>query len=331
MHPDLERLLELQAKDLELLGTDLRLKAVGEEIAGLDAALERARAEVEAARGRVAEGVKKRTDLETVIETQRTQQERRRSRIEQVRTAREVQALMTEMDLARSVLARQESDWVKAAETNQEQEAALQEAEQRLAALEQDQSGERARLEEAQRQLETEREVAPPARPPSPAGGRAGPPRGSAAAARARTGGRPPGPPAERRGRRAHAAHPVRPAVELPHHHRRRPAPGRRLRRLPHRGAAQPAKPDPRRDPHRRLRGLRRHPLPVQRRGMTLPLPRWVLEPAPDAAATRALSLALGVPEPLAALLAQRGIRDGIEARRFLKPELDALAAPSAP
>src|ERR1043166_3048624 len=146
MHPDLERLLELQAKDLELLGTDLRLKAVGEEIAGLDAALERARAEVEAARGRVAEGVKKRTDLETVIETQRTQQERRRSRIEQVRTAREVQALMTEMDLARSVLARQESDWVKAAETNQEQEAALQEAEQRLAALGQDQSGERARL-----------------------------------------------------------------------------------------------------------------------------------------------------------------------------------------
>ena len=63
---------------------------------------------------------------------------------------------------------------------------------------------------------------------------------------------------------------------------------------------------------------------------MTLPLPRWVLEPAPDAAATRALSLGLGVPEPLAALLAQRGIRDGIEARRFLKPELDDLADPYA-
>src|ERR1051326_475667 len=57
MHPDLERLLELQAKDLELLGTDLRLKAVGEEIAGLAAALARARAAVEGARGRgAAEG-----------------------------------------------------------------------------------------------------------------------------------------------------------------------------------------------------------------------------------------------------------------------------------
>src|ERR1044072_6591526 len=111
MHPELGRLRELKAKDLELLGTDLRLKAVAEEIAGLDAALERARADVEAARRRVADGVKKRTDLETVIETQRTQQERRRSRIEQVRTAREVQALMTEMDLARSGLARPGRDW----------------------------------------------------------------------------------------------------------------------------------------------------------------------------------------------------------------------------
>jgi single-stranded-DNA-specific exonuclease len=61
---------------------------------------------------------------------------------------------------------------------------------------------------------------------------------------------------------------------------------------------------------------------------MTLPLPRWVLEPAPDAATTRALARGLGVPESLAAILAQRGIRDGIEARRFLRPELDDLTDP---
>jgi predicted nucleic acid-binding Zn-ribbon protein len=164
MHPDLERLLDLQAKDLALLETDLRLKAVGDEIAALDAALERARAEVEAARRRVTDGVKRREELETVIETQRSQQEKRRSRIEQVRTAREVQALMTEMDLARSVLAKQEGDWVKAAETAQQQEAALQEAESRLVAMEQDQSGERARLEGTAREIEAERDVARAAR-----------------------------------------------------------------------------------------------------------------------------------------------------------------------
>ncbi len=159
MHPDLEKLLDLQAKDLILLATDLRLKALAEEIAALDAALERARADLDAARRRFADSTLKRTDLETIIETQRANQEKRRARIEQVKTAREVQALMTELDLARQVLAKQESDWVKAAETTQQQEAAVQEAEERLAALSGDQGGERARLDEVQDVLQTEREI----------------------------------------------------------------------------------------------------------------------------------------------------------------------------
>jgi predicted nucleic acid-binding Zn-ribbon protein len=159
MHPELEKLLELQAKDLVLLDTDLRLKALDDEIAGLDVTLQRAGEDAEAARHRLEEGTKKREELEQVIEAQRAQQERRRSRIEQVRTAREVQALMVEMDQARSVVARSESEWVKAAELTQQQEAAVKEAEQRLAALEGDQTGERARLAEARQALEREREV----------------------------------------------------------------------------------------------------------------------------------------------------------------------------
>jgi hypothetical protein len=164
MHPELEKLLELQAKDLVLLDSDLRLKALADEIAGLDATLQRARDDAEAARRRLEEGTKKREELEQVIEAQRAQQERRRSRIEQVRTAREVQALMLEMDQARSVVARSESEWVKAAELTQQQEAAVKEVEQRLAALEGDQTGERARLAEAQQGLEQERELARQAR-----------------------------------------------------------------------------------------------------------------------------------------------------------------------
>jgi predicted nucleic acid-binding Zn-ribbon protein len=160
MHPDLQRLLDLQVKDLALLGTDTRIKALDEEIAALDAALDRARSDVEATRHRLDEGIKRREELEKVIEAQRTQQEKRRTRIEQVKTAREVQALMTELDLARQILARQESDWVKAAELNQQQETAVQEAEQRLSALEGDQSGERARLDEARQTLDAEREAA---------------------------------------------------------------------------------------------------------------------------------------------------------------------------
>lgn len=160
MHPDLEKLLDLQAKDLILLATDLRLKALADETAALDAALDKARADLEAAKRRLADGTVKREGLEEVIESQRALQEKRRTRIEQVKTAREVQALMTELDAARQTLARQESDWVKAADATQQQETAVAEAEQRLQALEGDQGGERGRLDEVRKEIEAERDQA---------------------------------------------------------------------------------------------------------------------------------------------------------------------------
>lgn len=169
MHPDLEKLLDLQAKDLALLAADREIQALDASIAALDAALDRARSDVDAARKKHGEGVKRREELEEVIETQRSQQEKRRARIEQVRTAREVQALMTEVDLARSVLANKESDWVKAADATTQQEAAVTEAEQRLAGLEGDQTGERARLAEARRALDDVRQEASAARSASAA------------------------------------------------------------------------------------------------------------------------------------------------------------------
>ena len=169
MHPDLERLLELQTKDLALLDTDLRLKAIADEIAALDAAMARAREEADAAQRRLEDGVKKREELEKTIEAQRAQQEKRRARIEQVRTAREVQALMTEMDLARSAVARSESDWVKASDLTSQQEGQLKEAQERMVALETDQGGERARLAEQMSAAQRERDAALAAREESAA------------------------------------------------------------------------------------------------------------------------------------------------------------------
>ena len=169
MHPDLEKLLDLQAKDLALLSADREIQTLDASIAALDAALDRARSDLDAARKKHGEGVKRREELEEVIETQRSQQEKRRARIEQVRTAREVQALMTEVDLARSVLANKESDWVKAADATTQQEAAVTEAEQRLAGLEGDQTGERAHLAEARLALDDVRQEASTARAASAA------------------------------------------------------------------------------------------------------------------------------------------------------------------
>lgn len=63
---------------------------------------------------------------------------------------------------------------------------------------------------------------------------------------------------------------------------------------------------------------------------MTPPLLRWVLEPAPEADTVRALAAELGVPEPLAALLLQRGYARVDDARAFLRPALDQLSDPGA-
>jgi single-stranded-DNA-specific exonuclease len=58
-----------------------------------------------------------------------------------------------------------------------------------------------------------------------------------------------------------------------------------------------------------------------------LPL-RWVVCPEPDPAQVRRLAGELSLPEPLAAILVQRGHADPAAARRFLRPALSDLADP---
>jgi single-stranded-DNA-specific exonuclease len=61
---------------------------------------------------------------------------------------------------------------------------------------------------------------------------------------------------------------------------------------------------------------------------VSLPLPRWVLEPAPDSARAQALARELHIPLTLAALLVQRGLGEPNAARAFLRPQLDRLSDP---
>ena len=61
---------------------------------------------------------------------------------------------------------------------------------------------------------------------------------------------------------------------------------------------------------------------------MTLPLPRWVLTPPADSARAQELARLLRVPEPLAALLVQRGMTEPDAAKAFLRPDLDRLSDP---
>lgn len=61
----------------------------------------------------------------------------------------------------------------------------------------------------------------------------------------------------------------------------------------------------------------------------SLPI-RLVTAPAPDAAAVAALAAELALPRALAALLLLRGIRGAEQARRFLRPPIEALGDPLA-
>jgi single-stranded-DNA-specific exonuclease len=60
------------------------------------------------------------------------------------------------------------------------------------------------------------------------------------------------------------------------------------------------------------------------------PLLRWVVAPQPDPSSVGALAAALQLPQPLAALLIQRGHGSEEGARRYLRPSLTDLSDPNA-
>ena len=60
------------------------------------------------------------------------------------------------------------------------------------------------------------------------------------------------------------------------------------------------------------------------------PILRWVVSPRPDREAVLGLAERLHLPEPLAALLIQRGQTDPDSARQYLRPSLGALSDPLA-
>jgi hypothetical protein len=160
MHAELDKLLDLQAKDLTLLDVDLRLKAILDDLAALGSRVDAAEREVAEAHVRREAGVKRREELEVRIDSYRAIQDRRRQRLETARGAREAQALLTEVEMARTVLVREENEWVKLAESVHDLERACKAAEDGLAELQATQAPERERLLAEQARLEAEREAA---------------------------------------------------------------------------------------------------------------------------------------------------------------------------
>jgi predicted nucleic acid-binding Zn-ribbon protein len=160
MHADLVKLLDLQSKDAAVAEAEKRLRDLDGESTALDQASQKARDALDAARRAAAEGARRRDEIEARVESYRTLQDRRVQRLETVRNPKDASTLMAELDLARSVIAKEETDWVRAAEAVTTLERKVSEEENKVDAADLEQAPERARLAERRHLLEAERDAA---------------------------------------------------------------------------------------------------------------------------------------------------------------------------
>ena len=160
MHADLVKLLDLQHKDTIVDDVRNRMEALNGEFAGLDRILQQAQNLLDGARGAAAEGIRRRDELEARVESYRLLQERRQLRLEHVRNPKEAATLMAELDLARSVMAKEENEWVRSAEGVGLLELKVEEEVRKLEALAASQIPDRAALEKRRSALGAELELA---------------------------------------------------------------------------------------------------------------------------------------------------------------------------
>lgn len=160
MHPDLVKLLELQAKDRTLLEADQALDAILAEVEALDQQLADSEKAVAQSTKSVADAMRRRAELETKLDNFRKLEERGKARMEQVRTPKEIAAVMTELDLARSIVVKEEGDWVKQADLITGLEATGKDAEAKLAQMREAQLEARGEIDLRRREADKRRKAA---------------------------------------------------------------------------------------------------------------------------------------------------------------------------
>jgi predicted nucleic acid-binding Zn-ribbon protein len=154
MHTDLVKLLDLQQKDTMVGYVRQRMEALQGEVVGLDQILRQAQDILDGARLAVADGIRRRNELEARVESFRVFQERRQLRLEHVRNPKEAATLMAELDLARSVMSKEEAEWFRSAEAAGALELRVAEEEKKVEALATSQTPDRALLQERRAALE---------------------------------------------------------------------------------------------------------------------------------------------------------------------------------
>jgi len=160
VHPDLEALLALQDKDVAVTSCGARLKALEPELAMLDEQIAAAVRVVDQARAGIQAALDRRDGLEGKIQSYRTMQEQRRQKLEWVRGAKEASTLMAELDLARTVLAKEEAEFMRSGDAVGEAERKTAEAENALQNVRDAQEAQREAIAGQRQAIAAERESA---------------------------------------------------------------------------------------------------------------------------------------------------------------------------
>ena len=164
MHPELEALLALQERDRAVTASDEAIAALAPELETLDQALAVAEQGLSAAQTAIQAAMDRRDALEGKIASYRTMQEQRRQRLEWVRGAKEASTLMAELDLARSVLAKEEAEFMRSGDAVTEAERRAAEAEKVLSEVRARQAPQREAVAGKREQIAAQRERAVAAR-----------------------------------------------------------------------------------------------------------------------------------------------------------------------
>src|SRR5204862_5757192 len=126
----------------------------------LDEQLVEAEQIVAGARRGIDDALRRRDELEGKIASYKTMQEQRRQRLEWVRGAKEASTLMAELALARSVLAKEEAEFMRSGDAVGEAERKTAEAENALQLMRDAQAAQREALAGRRQEIAAERESA---------------------------------------------------------------------------------------------------------------------------------------------------------------------------
>jgi len=160
VHPDLEALLALQERDKNVGAVKKSLDALLPAEAALDEELGAATKALEDGERAATGAQTRKAELEARIAGYKRMQEQRRQQLDYVRGAKEASALMAELDLARSVLVKEETEYLRSGDAIVETQKKVKDAVKAHEAVVGRQTAARAELAAKRAELSAQLEVA---------------------------------------------------------------------------------------------------------------------------------------------------------------------------